>query len=137
MEKTNLSRCATQKKNNLKLMYWTVAWVLSMALIAFGPKLLWSDSVTLELAGILINFLIGMGMIFANRKFINNLDELQRKIHLEAMALALGIAVVTGLSYSMLDVRNLISFDAEISHVVIIIGLTYLAGTVIGSLRYK
>jgi predicted membrane protein len=137
MEKTNLSRCATQKKNNLKLMYWTLAWVLSMALIAFGPKLLWSDSVTLELAGILINFLIGMGMIFANRKFINNLDELQRKIHLEAMALALGIAVVTGLSYSMLDVRNLISFDAEISHVVIIIGLTYLAGTVIGSLRYK
>lgn len=76
-------------------------------------------------------------MILANKKYLNDLDELQRKIQLEAMAVALGIAVVAGLSYSMLDVWNLISYDAEISHLVIIIGLTYLTSSIVGNLRYK
>lgn len=137
MKKTELSRSATEKGNHLKLFYWTMAWVLSLALIAFGPKFIWDNNETLDILGVLINFLIGIGMILANKKFLNKLDELQRKIHLEAMAMALGIAVVAGLSYSMLDVRNIISYDAEISHLVIVIGITYFAGTVIGSLRYK
>ena len=137
MEKSNLSRSATQKKNNLHLFYWTLAWVLSMALIAFGPKFLWNNNETLNVIGILVNFLIGIGMIWSNKKYLNDLDELQRKIQLEAMAVALGIAVVAGLSYSMLDVWNLIPFDAEISHLVIIIGLTYLTSSIIGNLRYK
>lgn len=137
MEKSKLSRCTTQKRNNLFLFYWTMAWVLSMALIAFGPKFLWDDNDTLNLVGILVNFLVGIGMILANKKHLNDLDELQRKIQLEAMAITLGIAVVAGLSYSMLDVWNLISFDAEISHLVIIIGLTYLTGTIVGNLRYR
>ncbi|MHA6279500.1 hypothetical protein ACXYMT_04900 [Salinimicrobium sp. CAU 1759] len=136
MKKTELSRSATEKGNHLKLFYWTMAWVLSMALIAFGPKFIWDNEI-LDILGVLINFLIGIGMILANKSFLNKLDELQRKIHLEAMAIALGIAVVAGLSYSMLDVRNIISYDAEISHLVIVIGITYFVGTVIGSLRYK
>ncbi len=137
MEKSKLSRCTTQKRNNLLLFYWTMAWVLTMALIAFGPKFLWDNNDTLNLVGILVNFLAGIGMILANKKHLNDLDELQRKIQLEAMAITLGIAVVAGLSYSMLDVWNLISFDAEISHLVIIIGLTYLTGTIVGNLRYR
>lgn len=136
MKKTELSRSATEKGNHLKLFYWTMAWVLSMALIAFGPKFIWDNEI-LDILGVLTNFLIGIGMILANKSFLNKLDELQRKIHLEAMAMALGIAVVAGLSYSMLDVRNIISYDAEISHLVIVIGITYFVGTVIGSLRYK
>ena len=137
MKNTESTRCATQKKNNLHLFYWSSAWVLSMALIAFGPKFLWDNNETLNWIGIFINFFIGIGFILANKKYLNDLDELQRKIQLEAMAVALGIAVVAGLSYSMLDVWNLISYDAEISHLVILIGLTYLTGTIIGSLRYK
>lgn len=137
MENSKLSRSATQKRNSLHLFYWTLAWVLSMAVIAFGPKFLWKNSDTLNLLGVLFNFIIGIGMILANKKYLNDLDELQRKILLEAMAVALGIAVVAGLSYSMLDVWNLISYDAEISHLVIIIGLTYLTSSIVGNLRYK
>lgn len=137
MEKSKSSRCTTQKKNNLILFYWTLAWVLSMALIAFGPKFLWDNNESLNMIGILFNFLVGIGMILANKKHLNDLDELQRKIQLEAMAVALGIAVVAGLSYSMMDLWNLISYDAEISHLVIIIGLSYLTGTIVGNLRYK
>ena len=76
-------------------------------------------------------------MILANKRHLNGLDEMQRKIQLEAMALSLGVGVVGGLSYSMLDVTNVISYDAEISHLVILIGLTYLAGTITGQFRYR
>ena len=137
MENLEPQKVAFKKKNHLSLMYWTLAWVFTMALTAFGPEILWENNPTLDILMILFNFGIGIGMILINKRFINRLDELQRKIHLEAMAITLGIAVVTGLSYSMLDVRNIISYDAEISHLVILIGLTYLAGTIIGSLRYK
>ena len=125
------------EKNNRLLFYWSLAWVLSMAVIAFGPLFIWNENEYIDLTAIIINFSIGIGFILANKKYLNNLDELQRKIQLEAMAVALGVAVVAGLSYSMLDVRNLISYDAEISHLVIIIGLTYLTATIFGNLRYK
>ena len=108
-----------------------------MAVVSFGPKFIWGNDATLSLIAILINTAIGVGMILANKRHLNGLDELYRKVQLESMALALGVAVVGGLSYSMLDAADVISFDAEISHLVILIGLTYLVSTVIGLIRYK
>lgn len=134
-EKRNLN--SEMKHKNLILFYWTLGWVLSLALVAFGPKFLWDEQALVSIIGVLFNLAIGVGMILANIRYINGLDELQRKIHLEAMALALGIAVVAGISYSMLDILDLIGFDAEISHLVIVIGLTYLVATLVGNARYQ
>lgn len=125
------------RQNTRILFYWTFCWVLSLALVAFGPALIWGEKPTINLLGILLNLAIGIGMIFANIRHLNGLDELQRKIQLEAMALALGVAVVAGISYSMLDVLDLITFDAEISHLVMLVGLTYLVTTLIGNARYQ
>lgn len=76
-------------------------------------------------------------MILANKRYLNGLDEMQRKISLEAMAIALGVGVVGGLSYSMLDTANVVSYHAEISHLVILIGISYFIGIVVGNIRYK
>ena len=108
-----------------------------MAVAAFGPKFIWDFNSTISILAILVNTGLGIGMILANKRHLNGLDEMQRKIQLEAMALSLGVGVVGGLSYSMLDVTNVISYDAEISHLVILIGLTYLAGTITGHFRYR
>lgn len=137
MKKTEDHCVSNTKKTTINLAYWTGAWVISMALVAFGPKFLWDENPTLTILATLINLGFGIGLIFANKRHLNSLDELQRKIQLEAMAIALGVAVIFGLAYSNLDVTNLISYDAEISHLVILIGLTYLAGTIIGNLRYR
>ncbi len=125
------------KKNTKLLAYWTLAWLLSMALATFGPKLLWDNQTIFSVIAILLNVLIGIGMILANKRHLSGLDEMQRKLHLEAMAIALGVAVVCGLGYSSLDISNVIAYDAEISHLVILIGLTYLGGVIIGNYRYK
>ena len=56
---------------------------------------------------------------------------------MDAKALALGVGVVGGLSYSMLDAANVISFHAEIGHVIMLIGVTYAIAFIVGSIRYK
>jgi len=128
---------ATAKKNVLYLGYWTGSWVTTMAIASFGQIYLWKDNTALTILFIAINTLVGIGMILMNRKYINDLDEMQRKVSLDAMAIALGVGVVGGLSYSMLDQANVIAFDAEIAHLVMLIGITYMIAIFIGNNRYK
>ncbi|MFT5138485.1 MAG: hypothetical protein ACI9CB_000109 [Rhodothermales bacterium] len=128
---------AQNRKNTVRLAYWTAAWTASMALATFGPIFLWNFDSTLSMMGFLLNLGLGFGMIHANKIHLKGLDEMQQKIQLEGMALSLGVGLVCGLSYSLLDTTNLISFDAEISHLVILMGLTYLTGVLLGQRRYR
>ncbi len=128
---------ANTVKNTRLLAYWTGAWVLTMALANFGPRLIWQSNTTLTAIAILINLAIGFGMILANKRHLKGLDEMHQKIQLEAMALSLGVGLVVGLSYSNLDVTNLITIDAEISHLVIVMSLTYLIGVITGLRKYR
>ena len=125
------------KRQTIRLAYWTLAWLVSMAVATFGPLALWSGNKTVTLIAIGANVVIGFGMIRANKNHLQSLDELQRKISLEAMGLALGVGLVVGLAYSNLDVANIIGFDAEISHLVILVALTYLAAMVRGNRKYQ
>lgn len=128
----------TQTKQNTKrLAWWTAAWVITMAVAVFGAHFVWKSSPMLTLAGILVNLGVGVGMIMANRRHLKGLDEMQQKIQLEAMALSLGVGLIGGLAYSNLDVTNLIAFDAEISHLVILMTLTYMVGIASGVRRYR
>jgi len=128
---------ANTARNTKRLGYWTAAWVATMAVANFGPRFIWQLNESLTVIAILINLAIGFGMIVANKHHLKGLDEMHQKIQLEAMALSLGVGLVVGLAYSNLDVTNIIAFDAEISHLVILMGLTYLAGVVIGLRRFR
>jgi hypothetical protein len=128
---------AQATKNTVSLAYWTAAWLASMAVATFGPILVWPDNGALTVLIIVVNLVIGVGMILANKRHLQGLDEMHQRVQLEAMALSLGVGLVAGLGYSMLDVANIIPFDAEISHLVILMGLTYGAGVVAGLKRYQ
>ncbi|TBW27164.1 hypothetical protein [Gramella sp. KN1008] len=137
MKHQNETLTARCKKNTVNQAIWTVSWLITMALVAFGHKYLWDYNTTLSVIFIAVNVLIGIGMIVANIRYINALDEMQRKIHLEAMGISLGVTIIMGLGYSMLDITNVISYDAEISHLVVITALTYMGGIFINNFRYK
>ena len=128
---------ANSARNTVRLGYWTGAWVLTMALANFGPRFIWEFNESLTILAILINLAIGAGMIWANKRHLQGLDEMHQKIQLEAMALSLGVGLIVGLAYSNLDVTNIISVDAEISHLVILMGLTYLFGVFNGLRKYR
>jgi hypothetical protein len=76
-------------------------------------------------------------MILANKKYIRGQDELHQKIFLDASALTLGVGLVCGLSYELFEDIKLISFEPEISHLVILMCLTFLLGMIVGHRRYQ
>ncbi len=126
-----------RKKRMTQLAIWTWTWVATLALATFGPEFIWAADSPLTIVSIVLNFLNGALMIWANRNLYNHYDELERKIHLESMALTLGVAVIVGLTYSLLDQKNIIQSDAEIGVLVGIIGITYGVAMSINTKRYS
>ena len=131
------TRTVREHRNTKRLGAWTFAWLITLALVAFGPVFIWDKQPLITGAFIVINLGIGGGMIFANIRFVADLDELQKQIHLEAMSISLGVGLIVGLSYSMLDITDLVSWNAEISHLVFVQGITYLVAIGLGNRRYK
>ena len=127
---------AERKKRTLQLVLWTWTWVATMALATFGPIYIWEENKNLTLIAILVNLINGGLMVIANIKLFRHYDELEQKIHAEAMGLTLGATVVVGLSYSLVDQTNLIHSDAEIGILVMFIGLTYLISLLINRKKY-
>ena len=120
-----------------KVIYWCLAWVLATAGATFGPELLWGYGTLITSIGIAIQLAIGFGMIWTFKGFLLAMDELQRLIQLEALSLALGVGIVVGISYELLEDVKLITFEPEISHLIILIGLTYLFGLFLGNRHYR
>ena len=128
---------ARTKTYTIRLGFWTGTWVLSTAVAAFGPKFLWNFNTSLSIVGVLIHLGIGFGMILANKWYLNAVDELMRKIQLEAMALTLGVGLVVGMSYELLEDIKLISFEPQIPHLIMLMGFTYIIGIILGNRRYQ
>ena len=128
---------AQTKKNTLRLFFWSVAWVLATAGVAFGSKNLWNFNTWLTIIAVLIHIGLGLGMIRVFKQYLLGLDELQRKIQLDAMALSLGVGLVVGVSYEMLEDIKLITFEPEISHIILLMCLTYCIGGILGYRRYQ
>ena len=136
--KTKMGDWASRNASNTaRLGLWTAAWLVTMAAANFGPRFIWQSIEWVTVIAVLVNLAVGFGMILANKRHLNGLDEMHQKIQLDAMALSLGVGLITGLAYSNLDVANVIPFDAEISHLVILMGLTYLAGIITGLRKYR
>ena len=131
------SWAAKNTKNTLIILYWTSAWVLTTALVTFGTEFIWQSDKLFTSLAILLNVVIGFGMILAVKRYLKGLDEMQQKIQLDAMALSLGVGLVVGLGYSSMDQTNLIPFDAEISHLIILMSLTYIVGIFTGLRKYR
>ena len=120
-----------------KVAYWGLAWVLATAGATFGPELLWGYGTLITSIGIAIQLALGFGMIWTFKEVLLAMDELQRLIQLEAISLALGVGVVVGVSYELLEDVKLITFQPEISHLIILISLTYSFGLFLRNRHYR
>jgi hypothetical protein len=80
---------------------------------------------------------VGVGMILANRKYIAQLDELQQKVYLNALAITVGVALIAGIPWSVMDTYHMIPFHADIAYLVMLMGLTFLVSCLYGTRRYR
>ncbi len=124
-------------QNTRSLRNWTMAWTLSMAIAAFAPKYLWDFNMIISMVAIIISLVFGVGMLLSNRRYLRGLDEMQQRIMFDAMGLSLGVGLVLGLTYDLLEDIKLISFQPEIAHLVIIMCLTYLGGIIAGHRKFQ
>ncbi len=125
------------RANVMRIFRWTVAWVGTCALLVFGPKFLWNKALVFTLLAAGLNVLVGICAILANKKYFEELDDLQRKVHLNSLAITVGVAFIVSVPYSVMDSYHVIPFHADIAHMVMLMGLTYGVSNLYGTRRYR
>jgi predicted DNA repair protein MutK len=128
---------ARMHRSTRRVFYWTSAWLLATALLAFGPKWLWPEVPILTFVALAINILVGIGMVVASKNHLKDMDEMHQRVQLEAMAITLGVALLVGIPWSLLNSLGVVPIPAEFSHVVLLMGLTFLTTTCLGLRRYR
>lgn len=137
MNKHNESICTQQKSNITSLALWTLAWVISTALLRFGAEYIWDYQPAYSIIALITHLALGLTMIMVNVKHLANLDELQRKITLDAMGITLGVGLIAGIAYEQLEDIKLISFEPEINHLIMLMAFTYILSIIIGNRKYQ
>lgn len=127
----------TQRRQVLRqLAIWTLLWVMTEALVVFGHLELWGGVGWITALALAVNVLAGLGMVWTYRRLMRLLDELERKIQLESMGITLGLTLVAGVGYSVLDITNLIAGEAEIGNLIFFMAICYIASMLINTRRY-
>ena len=125
------------RTNVIRLFRWNGAWGAATALMALGPKFLWNNSLVFTLLAVGLDVVIGVGMILANKNYLAELDELQRKVQLNSMAITLGVGLIAGVPFSVMDSYHMIPFHADIASLLILMSLTFVASNLYGTWRYR
>lgn len=120
-----------------RLALWTLAWAATLALARFGPSSLWYSQPMASWAAIAANFAVGVGWIIAHVRFLQGIDELQRKIMQDALAVTLGVGWVGGFSYFVADAADLIARDVNVALFPASLGIVYMIAIVAGHIRYR
>ncbi|HWV84340.1 MAG TPA: hypothetical protein VNZ62_02760 [Capillimicrobium sp.] len=113
---------------------WAIAWAGTLALARFGPASLW-DSEAVSWAAVALNVAVGIGWIVAHVRFLRSIDELHRKVVLDALAVTFGVGWVGGLAYVVAENADLVSGDLQVF--VALLGGVYVVAVAGGLLRYR
>ena len=105
--------------------------------MAFGPKFLWNKALVFTLLAIGLDIAVGIGMVLANKNYLAELDELQRKVQLNSMGITLGVGLIAGVPLSVMDAYHVIPFHADIAYLLILMALTFAGSNLYGTWRYR
>jgi hypothetical protein len=105
--------------------------------MAFGPGFLWNKASVFTLLAVGLNFCVGVGLILAHKKYLASLDELQRKVYLDALGITVGAVLIVAIPYSVLDRYHIVHLKNGVSGLVILMSVTFLASFFYGTWRYR
>lgn len=115
----------------------TVLWLGTLALARFGPAALWDYQPVVSWIAVVVNLIVGLGVVVAYARYLRAVDDLQRKILIDAMAVALGVGLLGGFTYAVANSAKLIAFDGNFAFISALMGVVYAVATIIGTLRYR
>jgi len=118
------------------LAVWTLAWTASLALARFAPEL-WGDSrPAATWAAVVLNVLVGFVWIISLTRWLQALDELQRKIMQDALAVTLGAAWVIGFGYVVAEAAGLVD-EVSVAALPVFMAVVFLVAVAAGKIRYR
>lgn len=120
-----------------RLALWTLAWAATLAVARFGPDAAWTEQPVASWTAVAVNVLVGGAWIIAFARFLGALDELQRKITQDALAVTLGVGWVAGFAYSVAHTAGLVTRDLDIALFPAMLGVVYMIAFIVGRLRYR
>ena len=95
----------------------------------------WSEE-WITITSIIFNATLGLWMIHCYRRLLASMDDLQRKIQLDALSMALGISLVGTVTYSLLVTWGYI-VDEEVTDIFMLMCVSYSVSVIYGSLKYR
>ena len=102
-----------------------------------APNSCGTRSAVASWAAVAVNLAVGIGWIVAFTRFLREIDELQRKIMQDALAVTLGVGWVGGFAYVVADAAGLVAHDVDIAVLPALLGVVYMIAIVVGTLRYR
>jgi hypothetical protein len=125
-------------KATVRFLLWTLAWTATLALAKFGPDHLWDPRQPVaSWAAVAVNLAVGIGWIVAFTRFLQRIDELQRKVVQEALAISLGAGWVGGFAYVVADAAGLITYDVNTAVLPALLGVVFMIAFAAGMIRYR
>lgn len=125
-------------KRTLHLLIWGIAWCGTLAVARFGPELWWDPDQTLaSWAAVTVNLAVGVVWISVFTLYIRSLDELDRKIMLDALAITLGATFIGGFSWFVADAAGLVADDIEVALFPVLLTAVFLIAFFVGKVRYR
>jgi drug/metabolite transporter (DMT)-like permease len=127
------------RRNQRAVLLWSLVWMISWVGVTWALKSGWLASGVPGIVAAVVSSCLGIGKALAYWRFLNEADEVQRKIELEALALAFGVGVVGGggTAYWLLELSGAVpTARTDLLYVLAVALLTYSAGVLLGKRRY-
>ncbi len=119
---------------NLWMFAWAITLVGATAIAEFAED--WQYFTLTVLFAIALHAGVTLVMIFKFKHLLSHMDELERKIQLEALALSSGAALGGCSVYSILENANLVA-GVQINIIIMLLAFTYMGALVIGRVRFR
>ena len=124
-----------QVKQSVRFGAWSIASGATWVFAILGSQFLWDGNRTISALAIAVNVIVGLVLLRVHRDYLRSLDEMQQRVYLESMGLALAVGIEAVLVYFALAITNIITVSAEIGMVVILASMTFthLGGVIYGN----
>ena len=124
------------KQNQRRIVLWTLAWIVPFVIADLAISNDWVQGRFFSVVATLVVTGLGIGLLLAFRRFLTGADELRRKIELDALALTVGVGVVAGFSYSLLETSGIVD-KAELMNIILVMSATYVVSINVGLRRFS
>ncbi|MDE0746720.1 MAG: hypothetical protein OSB23_03005 [Porticoccaceae bacterium] len=119
---------------NLWMLLWAATFVGADLMIEFTND--WYYFIEIMLLAIALHLGATIVMILKFKRLLKQLDEMEKKIQLDAIALAAGAALAGCSVGSILDNSNLIA-SVDTNSIIIILCFTYMCALIVGRIRLR